>query len=202
MLKVQAIQTLVEAVRTANAANPDLLLIEAMLELHLTNGLSTTGAGYKLSDVSLSSFGGNVKLKAALTNSSHAASIKVLKLVQSPRLIGFSLTAHPSTYIQGGKVALDITKLIPAPSAEVRALLPTVIWTDSTSGSASSSADFLSPLNSSDSSLGSPNPASPPPLLPAGCCPNPMESMLNLLPSGVTSAIEEVFAKGKEASSE
>lgn len=181
---LQARLALVEAVSATNSDSAIAGLQQMMVNICITKGLRPLApSGYELHPIFLCQFGDSKAFRSAKA-ASIFASMKIEQLVESIDTAGFT--------VANKKVSVDITKLIPNPSAEVRSLLPTVTWSDP-SGSGSSSSAFLSPSSS--------NNASTPPdaQAPDDQQLDPAYSMLDLLPSEVATAVKEQLGFGAYA---
>lgn len=177
----EAMQTLVEAVSAANSGTADAVLQQAMANVCIRKGLRPlTASGYELHTIYLSWLGDNIAFRSA--RAATYASTKLKRLVQDTA--GFTVCDD--------NVSMDITKLIPNPSAEVRSLLPRVTWPEP-SGSGSSSSAFLSPTSSNNAST--PPDAQAPDVQQL----DPVYSMLDLLPSEVATAVKQQLGFGAYA---
>ena len=182
----QAVQILVEAVSAANSGDEVALLQQAMANVCIRKGLEPhTISGYQLQSryqlqtVHLTQFGQDAAFRSVKSTTKFATK-KLKTLMNSKNITAFTMTGK----FQSDEVFMDITKLIPNPSAEVRSLLPTVTWPEP-AGSGSSSAEFLSPYkNHETSAFLKAQPATDQQL-------DPVFSMLDLLPSEVTTSIKQ-----------
>lgn len=187
--KSEAEQILIEAIKAANNDGTIAVLQQTMAGFCIRTGLEPLKAsGYKLLPVLMCQFGADAAFRAAKA-ASIFASKKLKQVVISRHTVGFALTDDLVLGKRLEKVVMDITKLIPNPTAEVQSLLPTVTWPEP-AVSGSSSADFLSPFsNDSTSQFPEAQPATDQQL-------DPVISMLDLLPSEVTTSIKQQLGLG------
>ncbi len=188
---MKATEFLFEAVSAASAAaaaagDPFAELQRTMALICIRDGLASLPHGFHIQDVLLSSFGSYEAAFRSAKASTHFAATKLKKMIHSAEITGFSL-------VEGKKaeyVAIHIAKLIPDPTPEVRALLPTVVWPDS--ASSSSSSGFFSAFNTSSvADLTS---------QPSADQSDPVYSMLDLLPWKTTRVIyQQLGVKGHRA---
>lgn len=176
-----AVQILVEAVSAANSDTADAFLQQAMANVCIRKGLRPrTASGYELHTIYLSWLGDNIAFRSA--RAATYAPTKLKRLVECTA--GFT--------VSNDNVSMDITKLIPNPSIEVRSLLPTVTWSES-GGSDSSSSGFLAPFINENTST------PPDAQAPDDQQLDPVYSMLDLLPSEVATAVKQQLSLGAHA---
>lgn len=177
---IEAKQLLVDAVSAANNDAMDdavAILQQTMANVCIRKGLKPlTDSGYQLLPIDVSRFGQDDAYRSAKAATKFAKQ-KLRHLTYCRDIKGFVLCSGKSE-----TVYMDITELIPNPSAEVRSLLPTVIWPEP-AASSSSSSDFLSPSRNDNTSAQA-QPSNDQQL-------DAVISMLDLLPSEVITAIEQ-----------
>ena len=181
--KLEAEQILVEEVNAASGGVTNVTLLQQrMAHVCIRNGLKPLAHGFQLEPILLHLFGCDASFKSAKAVTGFA-STKLKRLIDSQAGPFFSIINPTSVE----KVALHITKLVPNPSPEVCALLPTVAWLQP-AGSGSSSSDFLSPSSSNNTSV-FPDAQADQEL-------DPVYTMLDLLPPEITSAVKQQLGLG------
>lgn len=181
--KSQAVQTLVGAIDAAHSGvTAAAVLQQKMAHLCIKEGLQRAANGFQLAPIPMYKFDVDAAFKSAKA-ASRFASTKFSKLVDSTDMNSFSIVKPK--YPASACVAVDITQLLPNPGPEVRSLLPAV-WPASADSatSDSSSSDFTSSSSSESASACLQSQAANPHV-------DPVYSMLALLPSDISSAVQQ-----------